>query len=143
MRLELYFLFIFHNNLLLLNICTNSIENLFTFFKLFSNFQLFQLFQLFHSFQTFFKFFFSNFFFQNFFFFKNSCCRSLLECSDGDNNKDCVCNPRTFCASKNVDGNGVCCNEKDIDSNGMCCARECLEWQDLNGNVRDFINLFS
>ena len=46
-----------------------------------------------------------------------------------------MCNPRTFCASKNVDGNGVCCSEKDIDSNGMCCARECLEWQDLNGNV--------
>ena len=124
------FSYIFHNNLLLLNICTNSIENLFTFFKLFSNFQLFQIFFL-------------KFLFFKFLFFKNSCCRSLLECSDGDNNKDCVCNPRTFCASKNVDGNGVCCNEKDIDSNGMCCARECLEWQDLNGNVRDFINLFS
>ena len=56
-------------------------------------------------------------------------------CNEGDNDNDCVCNPRTFCASKNVDGNGVCCSEKDIDSNGMCCARECLEWQDLNGNV--------
>jgi hypothetical protein len=61
---------------------------------------------------------------------QDSCCRELLMCKPGQNDRDCVCNPTTRCASKNPDGNGVCCSELDMDSNGDCCARECLEWLD-------------
>jgi hypothetical protein len=63
------------------------------------------------------------------------CCRELLECDSGSNSRSCVCNQHTKCASKNNDGNGVCCALDDIDSNGDCCARECLEWTDGNGGV--------
>ena len=65
----------------------------------------------------------------------DSCCRDLLLCQPGPNLRECVCNPETRCASKNPDGNGVCCSVKDMDSNGDCCARECLEWKDTASGV--------